>query len=73
MESYEMESWQRFNLGLRIAVQNVREYPRSTDILFELDNILASFTKPGMIEREVQQQVQAEIHACRKAARKRDA
>lgn len=73
MESYEMESWQRFNLGLRIAVQNVREYPESTDILFELDNILASFAKPGMIKREVQQQVQAEIQACREAARKRNA
>lgn len=58
MSDHEKTAWEKINLFLDIAAHNATRYPEVTNIVYELNDMLCSFAKPGMLEREKVQQVE---------------
>ena len=61
------DSWERFNLALKIALSNAEKYPDRTTFLGELSNALLSASGNGRIDWEVMRKIDEKLNDCRKA------
>ena len=62
MDSNDKTAWEKLNNYLGWCVHNATSYPEQTNIVYELNNLLCSFAKPGMLERDIVTEVEKLLH-----------
>lgn len=58
----EKDPWEKINAYLNCCVHNATHFPESTNMVYELNNMLCSFAKPGMLERSIVTKVEKILH-----------
>lgn len=61
------DSWERFNLGLKLGLKNCELYPKRTTFLAELSTAMRSASGNGRIEWDVMEQIDEKLIECMKA------
>ena len=62
MHSTDKTPWEKMNMYLVQAAYNATKFPEQTNIVYELNNMLCSFAKPGMLERSNVTEVEKLLH-----------
>ena len=62
MYTTDKSPWEKMNMYLAQCVYNATNYSEHTNIVYELNNLLCSFAKPGMLERDIVTEVEKLLH-----------
>ena len=62
MYTTDKEPWEKMNIALGLCIYNASHFPERTNMVYELNNLLCSFAKPGMLERSIVTEVEKLLH-----------